>query len=485
MARQRQYEFSDFLRPLRADILAFCRAMRFDPTHQQRDLFLTIQRDMQLPRSRAKRRFAVRSGQGPGKTAASVIIALWLLIQEKDTLGVLSAPTLRQCKDVWITEAERLIERADPWLKRMFDVKSTRIICLGRKKWAITVATAVRAENLQGYHQDRLFFIVDEASGVKREIFETIKGTVGNEDACVLAIGNPNTQNCAFYDFFYKGSEAPLWHKFAWSAEDVPERVSPHNIRLLEMEFGRDSDPFRIRVLGEFPHMDPNCIIAMDDLNACVANNKLKCAANTSRLIVPRALSYDFARFGGDENIVMQRSGLAVIDWAHFPRGITDPSKAVKHGFVMQKQMGWLNNECWHIPDATGMGQGLMHLFHDAGKQVHEFNFNAKPSDAQYKDKITEAWFHLRTLTRERAIYIPNDPEMIRQLTARQYDMTAQGQFLVESKEDYLHRGGGEMSPDRADAIVLLFYDRMMSRSRSTGPATTGRALAAKLHGRR
>lgn len=468
-----QREFQPFLRAIRDDIFVFCRALRFVPSWQQRELFQAVMDELRRPRDARKGRFAVKSGQGPGKTAASIVIALWLLIQRKDTLGVLSAPSLRQCKDVWITEAERIIEKADPWLRKFFEVKATRIICCGRKKWAITVATAVRAENLQGYHQERLFFILDECSGIKREIIETVKGTVTNENALVLAIGNPNTLDCAFYDFFHR--ERDLWHNFTWNAEKVPDRVSPHNLRLLALEYGIDSDVYRVRVLGEFPSMDPNCIIDLGDLEACSLTDKLAMSRLTGMIQIPRAISYDFARYGGDENIVMQRSGMAVIDWKAFPRGTTDPSRAVAHGFLLQRQMQWANAECWHIPDATGMGQGLMHRFHDARKQVHEFVFNASASQADYKNKITEAWFNFRQLTRTRKLWIPNDSELFRQLTTRQYALTKDGKFEVESKDEYLKRGS-ELSPDRADAMVMLYYDRMMTGSRATSRATSGNA---------
>jgi hypothetical protein len=147
----------------------------------------------------------------------------------------------------------------------------------------------------------------------------------------------------------------------------------------------------------------------------------------------------------------------------------------VKHGFKLQKDLGWRNDECWHVPDATGMGEGLMHLFHEAKKQVHEFKFNASASEPDYKDKITEGWFNLRRLTKQRIIHVPNDQEMIRQLTTRQYLLTKDGKFVVESKDDYLKRGS-EFSPDRADAMVLAFYDRMMSRARTTSRAVDGGA---------
>ena len=51
----------DRYRDCRNSILAFCRAMGFKPTWQQKQLLDAVQRGI--------KKIAVKSGQGPGKTA--------------------------------------------------------------------------------------------------------------------------------------------------------------------------------------------------------------------------------------------------------------------------------------------------------------------------------------------------------------------------------------------------------------------------------
>ena len=58
-------------------------------------------------------RDAVKSGQGTGKTAGSCVLALWLLLRRYAAMGVLSAPTMKQCTDVWLTEMRRILAKAD------------------------------------------------------------------------------------------------------------------------------------------------------------------------------------------------------------------------------------------------------------------------------------------------------------------------------------------------------------------------------------
>jgi ribosomal protein L35 len=55
-----------------------------------------------------------------------------------------------------------------------------------------------------------------------------------------------------------------------FNAEESPEWiVNPQRNKDLEDLYGRDSDVYRIRVLGEFPHSDPNCVFSSEDLEKC------------------------------------------------------------------------------------------------------------------------------------------------------------------------------------------------------------------------
>ena len=123
----------------------------------------------------------------------------------------------------------------------------------------------------------------------------------------------------------------------------------------------------------------------------------------------------------------------------------------------MQADAGWRDNDTWFVADAGGMGQGVMANFHDAGKQVVEFHNGGKPTDPAYANKITQAWFHFARIARARKMYIPRDNRLIEQLGTRQYFTDNKGKLILEKKDDYMKRGHD--SPDRADGIVLCYWD--------------------------
>ena len=60
-------------------------------------------------------------------------------------------------------------------------------------------------------------------------------------------------------------------------------------------------------------------------------------------------------------------------------------------------------------------------------------------------------------LVRAQTVYIPRDNRLIQQLATRQYFTDLKGKLILEKKDDYIKRGHD--SPDRADAIVMCFWD--------------------------
>lgn len=446
-------QFGELYRAISTDIYKFCRALNFDPTPQQRELFDAVMRAVY---GGGGKRIAVKSGQGPGKTTASGIVGGWLLLLNAYTKLILTAPTMRQCQGVWLAEFKQTIRRADPSIQKMFDITGSGVGVLGHKKedWGAVLITATKAENAQGQHRENMHLIVEEASGVDRAIIEQFKGTLSNPGALFIQIGNPNSRESQFFDCFT--TQADVWETFTWNAEETPASAwfDPIRNKEIEDEYGRDSDVYRVRVLGEFPHADPNCVMSSDDLIKVMTGTKgmMKAARINPRV---RQFGMDFARFGGDESVIIRRSGNAVVE--HWWQARVDPNDVVDKAFAMQIEYGWRNADTMFVADAGGMGQGVMGNFHRANKRVHEFHSQGKPTKIDYANKMTQAWFELAKKVREGTVHLPKDNLLLRQLSTRQYATNTKGKLILESKDDYSKRG--HESPDRADGIVLAMWD--------------------------
>jgi hypothetical protein len=94
------------------------------------------------------------------------------------------------------------------------------------------------------------------------------------------------------------------------------------------------------------------------------------------------------------------------------------------------------------------------------GVVVIGVNFGGKPDgmaivgdQVTVADKAAEMWAHVRIWLKRGAI--PNDPEIVAELTARQYGFDTHSAIRLESKADMKKRG--LTSPDNADALALTF----------------------------
>ena len=61
-----------------------------------------------------------------------------------------------------------------------------------------------------GFHAEHILYVIDEASGVKDEVFEPILGAMSTKGARLLMCGNPTRITGFFYDSHHKSR--PLYN---------------------------------------------------------------------------------------------------------------------------------------------------------------------------------------------------------------------------------------------------------------------------------
>lgn len=457
--------FEQMLPVCQEDIFELCYWLRFNPTPQQAKVLQAVQ-DGELF-------LAVKSGQGPGKTKVSSIISVFWQIQDLNVRTITTAPSMRQCRSVWLSEVRDTIAKAHPLLRKFITVTSSTVYYGGfvkgqprHKNWRCELLTASGSEAFQGQHNKRLNAIVEEASGVASEIIEALKGTVSNvrnewqqdaEEGHILMIGNPNQRDTEFFKCFSE-KLSNTWRTITLDAEEAPI-VNPKKLIKHAIEFGIDSDFYRVRVLGEFPATDPTGIINPEDVLACTETDVVK-AVQHPKLVGQRQFGIDLARQGGDETIVYRRFGGCIVEWKKWSKTTDfEPAHAIRWAFTAQAKAEWHSWQTLFVFDAGGIGQGVYHLFDEASREAFPFHTQAKASRPTiYANRMTEAWFQLAALLRDRRIRIPDDPVLHHQLGTRRYEFTKDGLLLAEPKDKYMKRTG-DPSPDRADALVMAFYN--------------------------
>lgn len=114
-------------------------------------------------------RVAVRSGHGVGKTALESWVILWFLFTRPFPKIPCTAPTQQQLLDILWPEISKWLKRSE-LMDSLFDWQKTKIQNrIFPERWFATARTASKPENMAGFHEEHLLFVIDEASGLYLE----------------------------------------------------------------------------------------------------------------------------------------------------------------------------------------------------------------------------------------------------------------------------------------------------------------------------
>lgn len=416
---------------------------------------------------------AIKSGQGVGKTGMEAVMLLWFLTCFPYPRIVATAPTRQQLNDVLWSEVSKWQLRS-PILSRILKWTKTYIYMVGNeKRWFAVARTATKPENMQGFHEDNMLFIVDEASGVADPIMEAILGTLSGDNNKLLMCGNPTRASGTFFDAFH--TDRSLYKCHTVSSADSP-RTNKSNIEGLIRKYGKDSNVVRVRVYGEFPRQEEDVFISLSSVErACMMER------DENKVIQRISFGVDVARYGDDETIVVQN----VDGEISLPASFKGKSLMQTVGEVirlyrmaLQKYPEYRGLVYANIDD-TGLGGGVTDRLNEVKIEERLDRLMVVPVNAAsrvpesvvdddgravkacdvYDNLTTYMWAAIKTGLENETLYmqaVSKDNELIAQVTCRKYRLTSRGKIVLESKDDMKKRG--VTSPDRADALALSLY---------------------------
>lgn len=243
------------------------------------------------------KRVSVRSGHKVSKSHTCAGIALWFYCSFPDARVVMTSTTDRQVNGILWLEVRKMRARSGLCVEckkynadkedhekikrpcehsaiidgKMGDMARTGLTSEDFRE--IKGFTAREAEAMAGTSGAKLLYLVDEASGVKQDIFEAIEGNrMGG--ARIGLFSNPTKTSGEFYDSH--NSKSDLYCAIQVSSEDTPNCVygpdderaipglaDPEIIAEKEKEWGRDSAQFKVRILGEFAELEEGKIFSI------------------------------------------------------------------------------------------------------------------------------------------------------------------------------------------------------------------------------
>lgn len=436
----------------RNDPAAFvAQALRIEPEPWQAEALAAIG---------SRDRLAVRSGHGVGKSAWLSWLILWWLLTRFPARVAVTAPTAHQLGDVLWGEIAKWHRRLPDALGAELNLKSERIELSAAPNESFAAARTARRdqpEAFQGFHCEHMLFLADEASGIDDEIFEAGAGAMSTPGAKTVLTGNPTRNSGYFFDAFHR--LRGRWWTLKVSSEDVA-RAQGH-IEDVIAAYGRDSNAYRVRVLGEFPESMDESTIPLDWIEAALNRD-----VATTQSFRP-VWGLDVARFGDDRTALAKRKGNALIEPVKWWRGKDTMQTA---GLVMDE---WSDTDEPERPseilvDAIGIGAGVADRLSELGLPARGINVAEQPAAGERFARLRdELWWRAREWFAARDCKIAADPALVAELSAPTYGFTSSGRVVIESKDDMKARGLA--SPDLADAFVLTFaggLDRPSSSER-------------------
>lgn len=395
------------------------------------------------------RKISIRSCHGVGKTAVLSWIAVWACCVYSAAKVIQTAPSGPQLWDALFAETKMWFKRLPDALLDLFDIMTDRIEHKGAPESIFVSARTSRAEkpeSMQGVHAEEGIVILmpDEASGIPEPVFEAAVGSMSGQNCCTLMTSNPTRTSGTFFDSQTRLRGSWKTYKIAYTDST---RVSPDFVREVAEKYGEESNQFRVRCLAEFPRSDDDTLISLELVEAASARD-IEQDPDT----VP-VWGVDISRFGDDKSALCVRYGRVVPDpvetWQKMDLMATAGRIKARYDEAKVKP----SVIC---VDVIGIGAGVVDRLREQGLPVIGVNTGESASMKDgYLNLRAELWDEAKRWLESRDSRLPQDQDLIGELSVPRYKFTSNGKLQLESKDDMKRRGIA--SPNKADAFVLTF----------------------------
>lgn len=294
---------------------------------------------------------------------------------------------------------------------------------------------------LRGMYFDGI--ILDEVAQMRREVWqEIIRPALADRNGWALFIGTPKGENL-FYELFQKANEdlTGNWKALTFKVTDT-NAISPTELADLRSEMSENA--FRQEFMCDFSASNDDVLITLDDAQKAMS---MKMMANSYERM-PKVFGVDIARFGEDSTVVFIRQGLRA-----FEPIVVRQKDNVEVAEMIVSLYHREKPEAIYVD--AGQGQGVIDILRRVLPCVSEIPFGSKAlDDTRFINRRSEMWYAMREWIKSGG-WLPNNPQLLGELTAPLYSFNLQGKIQLEKKDEIKKRIG--RSPDIADALALTF----------------------------
>jgi hypothetical protein len=451
------------------DLLALADAIETSPSFFVREILgqdpWAMPERIMAALAKPRARVAVKACHSSAKTHTAAGITLWWAVS--GGIVITTAPTWPQVKTLLWREIGAAYERSRFRLGGKLNTVEWQ---LGPQQYAMGLSTN-EGVRFQGFH-GRVLIILDEAPGVRPDIFEAIEGIRAGGDVRVLMLGNPTIASGPFYEAFTK--DRHTWQTFTIDAFDTPNLAGVAVADLQAIAADDVDNPFlaenprpylttrrwvheklhtwteqsplwQSRVRGNFPKQSEDALLSLAWLEAAAA-----------REIPPTAddeweAGIDVAGPGEAETSLAIRRGPTLVRL----RAWADPDP---RGDVLAELAPYRDRLTRVKVDSVGQGYYFARHLEDHGYagRVVDVNVGEAAGDSErYANWKAELYWGLRLRAQAGDLAVLDDETATGQLAGIRYRHDARGRVVIEGNEEARKRG--VPSPDRAEALMLCY----------------------------
>lgn len=429
-----------------------------------------------------QKREAVRGPHGLGKSSIAAVVILWFALT-RDAAGVdwkiaTTAGSWHQLTRYLWPEIHKWAGRLR-WNKvrdgRPFNRSELQNLNLRLSHGAAFAGASANAALIEGAHADELLFVFDEGKAIPAATFDACEGAFSTGVAYALVLSTPGPPAGRFYDICKRKPGYEDWTPRHVTLDEAMAsgRINPAWAEQRLKQWGVESAIYVNRVLGEFHAGDEDSAIPLAWAEAAVERWHEWDLAGRIRTDVeyPRTAGVDVARFGGDRTVIAIRNGPVLVELRRSSKEDTMRTTGRVKGVLDADPARTA------IVDVVGIGAGVVDRLREQDANVRAYNGAAgtKLRDSSGEFGFTNvrsaAYWGMREQLDPSAgsdLCLPDDDQLLGDLTAPQWRITSAGKIAVETKEDVVERLG--RSPDDGDACVEAFSQRTRPHQPSARP---------------
>jgi hypothetical protein len=447
------------------NIIAIRNKYRYDIEGFGRDIckfYEPCEWQKKLAKSVMENQFTVvTSGQGTGKSSYSSVIILWWLLMCADRIVILTGSSesglMRTMRPALLSVLHNSL--VSGW----FEGNTEELRLIGSKNklhyvlWSINAPERAQGVHLPpGYCDDGGILVWnDEASSLPNVIYESLLLSMDNDNCRMVMTGNPLKLDGPFYE----ATKIPSWHWIKVNAENIAYTNKAIHINL-ENTYGRDSNIYKVRVLGEFPNESDDRWFR-DGNTKFPVSNTLSCVKD--HLGYFKVAGIDVGEEGKDPSaLVIRRAG--VIEYL---RLFKEPNHIRLKDRISEILIS--TGVEYVAIDANGPGYGFCQIFAcDLRFKVIKFkgSYKAAQEDA-YSNMRTECYGNLHKLVADLKVQSGVSHEMVSMLRsdlkAQQVYLNSKGIYALVDKELIKKELGH--SPDLGDALSFTYCNFLLGKT--------------------